>query len=57
MKQALLVQRNANWAKWIQQRMAEPGTIMVAVGAGHLAGNSSVLQLLKKDGYKIRRLQ
>jgi uncharacterized protein YbaP (TraB family) len=57
LKQALLVQRNANWAKWIQQRMAEPGTIMVAVGAGHLAGNSSVLQLLKKDGYKIRRLQ
>jgi uncharacterized protein YbaP (TraB family) len=57
LKQALLVQRNANWAKWIQQRMAQPGTIMVAVGAGHLAGSSSVLELLKRDGYKVRRLQ
>jgi uncharacterized protein YbaP (TraB family) len=57
LKQALLVQRNANWAKWIGHRMAQPGTIMVAVGAGHLAGSSSVLELLKEDGYKIRRLQ
>jgi uncharacterized protein len=57
LKQALLVQRNANWAKWIEQRMAQPGTIMVAVGAGHLAGSSSVLELLKRDGYKVRRLQ
>ena len=43
-------QRNANWAKWIERRLAQPGTIMVAVGAGHLAGNDSVLAMLKKDG-------
>lgn len=57
LKQALLVQRNANWAKWIEQRMTQPGTIMVAVGAGHLAGTSSVLEMLKKDEYRIQRLQ
>ena len=57
LKQALLVQRNANWAKWIEQRIAQPGTIMVAVGAGHLAGSSSVLELLKRDGYQVKRLQ
>jgi uncharacterized protein YbaP (TraB family) len=57
LKRALLLERNAHWVKWIEQRMAEPGTIMVAVGAGHLAGNSSVLELLKKDGYRIERLQ
>ena len=57
LKQALLVQRNANWAKWIEQRMAQPGTVMVAVGAGHLAGRESVLAMLKKDGYKVKRLQ
>jgi uncharacterized protein YbaP (TraB family) len=37
--------------------MAEPGTIMIAVGAGHLAGHYSVLELLKRDGYRVRRLQ
>ena len=47
-EQALIQQRNANWSKWIEQRMAQPGAIMVAVGAGHLAGNDSVLELLKQ---------
>ena len=53
----LIKQRNANWSKWIEQRMAQPGTIMIAVGAGHLAGENSVLAMLKRDGYKVRRLQ
>jgi hypothetical protein len=57
LQQELLKQRNANWSKWIEQRMTEPGTIMIAVGAGHLAGDYSVLELLKRDGYKVRRLQ
>jgi uncharacterized protein YbaP (TraB family) len=37
--------------------MAQPGTILVAVGAGHLAGKDSVLEKLRTDGYKVRRLQ
>jgi uncharacterized protein len=57
LQQALLTTRNANWSKWIAQRMAQPGAIMVAVGAGHLAGPDSVIELLKRDGYRVRRLQ
>ena len=57
LKQSLLEQRNANWAKWIEQRMKQPGTIMVAVGAGHLAGRGSVIALLQKDGYRVQRVQ
>jgi uncharacterized protein len=57
LRQALIRQRNANWSKWIEQRMGQPGAVMIAVGAGHLAGKSSVLELLKKDGYAVRRLQ
>jgi uncharacterized protein YbaP (TraB family) len=30
---------------------------MVAVGAGHLAGNDSVIAMLKKEGYRVRRVQ
>lgn len=56
-RRILLQQRNSNWAKWIEQRMAQPGTILLAVGAGHLAGKDSVLEKLRNDGYKVRRLQ
>lgn len=54
---ALLRRRNANWSNWIQRRLASPGTVMVAVGAGHLAGPESVQTLLQRQGYRIKRIQ
>lgn len=57
LQQSLIRQRNANWTRWIEQRMAQPGAVMVAVGAGHLAGKGSVVDLLKGDGYQVRRVQ
>ena len=54
---ALITRRNANWSRWIEQRMAAPGTILVAVGAGHLAGRDSVQKMLEKRGVRVRRLQ
>lgn len=44
----LLTDRNARWAEWIETRMAKPGTVFFAVGAGHLAGNDSVQAFLAK---------
>lgn len=38
----LLKQRNIRWADWIDARMKQPGTVFIAVGAGHLAGKDSV---------------
>jgi hypothetical protein len=43
----LLTDRNARWAQWIDDRMDKPGTIFIAVGAGHLAGSNSVQNMLK----------
>ena len=57
LKDALLRQRNANWSRWVQQRMATPGSVMVAVGAGHLAGSDSVVDMLKRSGYRVKRVQ
>jgi len=57
LQQALIHQRNSNWSKWIEKRLDQPGAVLVAVGAGHLAGKDSVLEMLKKDGYRVRRLQ
>ena len=57
LRQALIKRRNENWTKWIEQRMSSPGSVLIAVGAGHLAGKDSVIDLLKKDGYQVRQVQ
>jgi len=52
----LLFDRNAAWAGQLQARMAEPGTVFVAVGAGHLAGEHSVQDYLKERGLTVTRV-
>jgi len=52
----LFTERNANWARWIQQRMARPGTVFLAVGAGHLAGPDSVQAALAAHGLTATRV-
>lgn len=54
---ALIRRRNHNWTDWVRRRMAAPGTLMVAVGAGHLAGPESVVELLQGHGYRVTRVQ
>lgn len=57
LREALLKRRNVNWTRWIQRRLASPGSVFVAVGAGHLAGPDSVVSMLQRDGYRVRRIQ
>ncbi|WP_120078604.1 TraB/GumN family protein [Aurantiacibacter odishensis] len=52
----LLVNRNRNWVDWIETRMDAPGTVFVAVGAGHLAGEGSVQSLLEERGLTVERI-
>lgn len=52
----LLVDRNANWAAWIKQRLDKPGAVFIAVGAGHLAGQASVQAQLKGLGVASERV-
>jgi uncharacterized protein len=54
---ALLKRRNAAWSTWLTNRLDRPGIVMVAVGAGHLAGPHSVQTILAKQGLKVTRLQ
>jgi len=53
----LLDDRNARWADWIADRLTRPGTVFVAVGAGHLGGDASVQVVLAKKGIVSTRLQ
>jgi uncharacterized protein YbaP (TraB family) len=53
----LLTQRNRNWASWIGKRLDTPGTVFMAVGAGHLAGDESVQSMLAQNGITVTRIQ
>ncbi|MFN9632969.1 MAG: TraB/GumN family protein [Erythrobacteraceae bacterium] len=54
---ALLYSRNANWAEWIDTRLDAPGTVFIAVGAGHLAGTKSVQDYLAQKGIAVARVK
>ena len=54
---ALLARRNANWTGRLKEVIdTEPGTFLVAVGAGHLAGDDSLQEMLQAEGYAVERL-
>jgi uncharacterized protein YbaP (TraB family) len=56
MAKVLLDNRNRAWAGWLEQRLAEPGTVLVAVGAGHLAGTRSLQVMLAERGLAAERV-
>lgn len=56
-RRALLTDRNARWADWIGERMKRPGTVFIAVGAGHLAGPDSVQAFLAKRHLRAKRVR
>lgn len=53
----LFYARNANWAGWIDERLDTPGTVFMAVGAGHLAGEKSVQDYLAERDIAVTRIQ
>ena len=55
--EALLYSRNANWAEWIDTRLDKPGSVFIAVGAGHLAGTQSVQEYLAQKGITVTRVK
>lgn len=56
LREVLLRRRNASWTEWLKKRLDVPGTVFVAVGAGHLAGPLSVRAMLEADGIKVQRI-
>jgi len=57
LREVLMTRRNRAWAEWIDKRLDQPGTVLVAVGAGHLAGRQSVQAMLAAKGLKAERVQ
>jgi uncharacterized protein YbaP (TraB family) len=56
MYRTMFTERNARWAEWISGRMQAPGTVFVAVGAGHLIGPDSLLVRLAERGIASQRV-
>ncbi|HEY7773245.1 MAG TPA: TraB/GumN family protein [Marinagarivorans sp.] len=56
MYDTLLVKRNFNWIKTIDELIRTPEKEFILVGAAHLAGPDSVQSLLKAQGYQIERV-
>ncbi|MEX0341548.1 MAG: TraB/GumN family protein [Erythrobacter sp.] len=55
--QALLRDRNADWAAQIENLLSARDKPLIAVGAGHLLGDSGLPKLLESRGYKVRRIE
>jgi uncharacterized protein YbaP (TraB family) len=51
----LLLQRNKDWVEQIESMMGGPENVFIVVGAGHLIGPQSVVDLLREKGYKVKQ--
>jgi uncharacterized protein YbaP (TraB family) len=54
--EVLLVERNRNWIPEIEKLLATDRDVMFLVGAGHLVGEDSVVDLLREKGYEVMQL-
>ncbi|HUR64898.1 MAG TPA: TraB/GumN family protein [Chitinophagaceae bacterium] len=48
----MLYHRNQNWVKKLKELLPKKA-LLIAVGAGHLPGEKGVINLLRKEGYKV----
>ena len=52
----LIVKRNLSWIPQIEALIGSKQTILIAVGAGHLVGDASVIAMLEARGYRAERI-
>jgi uncharacterized protein len=55
--QSLFVKRNQAWLPQLEAMFGNDNKELVLVGAGHLAGEHSVLALLQQAGYQVQQVQ
>lgn len=52
----LLIDRNKNWVNQLKEIMKSE-SVFVAVGTGHLVGESGLINLLRKEDYEVKPLE
>jgi uncharacterized protein YbaP (TraB family) len=53
----LVRRRNAAWMPALKRLLTHPRSYLVVVGALHLIGKGSVIELLEKDGYRVTKFE
>lgn len=53
LREVLLTERNRNWIPEIEKHLATDRDVMFLVGAAHLVGEDSVVDLLREKGYEV----
>ncbi len=56
LNEVLLIARNARWADWVKTRLETPGTVFMAVGAGHIGGEDSLFDVLEDSGITAQKI-
>ena len=57
LRDALLIQRNADWVRQLSAMLKQGEKPLVAVGALHLVGKDGLVARLQAQGFKVTRLQ
>ena len=57
LREALLVERNRDWAEQLKPILAKEDLPMIAVGAGHLVGPDGLPAMLREQGFVVERVQ
>jgi uncharacterized protein YbaP (TraB family) len=52
----MLTDRNAAWVPQIEQMLRGADDVLVVVGAAHLVGENSVVEMLRQRGYAVEQL-
>ncbi len=55
-QEVLLYNRNRNWVAKLKDLLPNK-SLVIAVGAGHLPGENGVIDLLRKEGYKVEPVE
>lgn len=55
-RELLLTERNANWVPEIEKSLKGKKNVMFIVGAAHLIGKGSVIDLLRKKGFEVKKI-
>ena len=52
----IMTDRNRNMTKRISTYLKSGGRVFVVVGAGHMVGDAGIIELLRKEGYRVDQL-
>jgi uncharacterized protein YbaP (TraB family) len=52
----MLVERNRQWLSKIERYVQDSQKELVLIGVGHLVGEEGIIQYLRRQGYRINKL-